>query len=160
MKNLKNTGITLSIALAASTILLAQTTSSIGQPDLNQISYYQKSTIAGPDGVDLYSLPAPMRYQEWFKTFAVGFYPDSNSPHIRLNVDKKLGETVTVYLLDEKGRVLDKNWLDARTSKFRYSFNFSQIGDGIYTIEVTSGQEVFRRTLHLSTPGRTAMTVK
>lgn len=160
MKTLKNTGITFFIALAASDLLLAQTVSVLGQPDFDQISYYRKSTIAGPDGLDLYSLPVPTRYQEQFKTFAVGFYPVSNSPNVRLNVEKKLGKTITIYLLDEKGKVLDKKWLDARTNKYRCSFNFSQSGDGVYTIEVTNGQEVFRKTLNISTPARTMITVK
>lgn len=152
MKTIRTVTNTLSIVLAASTALLAQTQS----PDLNQTSYYQESTILvqGSDGLGLYSLGIPIQHQEWSETFAIGMYPIPNSTKVRLNVEKNYGETAAIRLFDEDGRVLDEKWLNKRTNKFGCVFNFSPSQDGTYIIEVANGQEVIRKTIKLATPRR------
>lgn len=162
MKTLKNTGTTLFIAFAASTSLLAQTSSPIGQPNTDQISYFQKSKILvmEPENLDSNYLNSQVKYQEWSKTFAVGMYPIVNSTKVRFNVNKNLGETVTVRLLDENGRVLNQELLGKHMDKFGCYFNFSPSQDGTYTIEVANGQEVIRKTIRLDSPARRILAIK
>lgn len=157
MKTIRTITNTLSIVLAAPTALLAQAISPI-----NQTSYYQESTILikGSDDLGLYSLASPIKHQEWSETFAIGMYPIPNSTKVRLNIEKNYGETATIRLLDEDGRVLDERWLNKRTNKFGCVFNFSPSQDGTYTIEVANGQEVIRKTIRLATPDRKIMALK
>ncbi len=152
MKTLKTSAIALTFALLSAASTQAQST----QPKTlatSQTSYYQEPTALGFDDLDLYY--QPFQAQEWSETFAVGMYPMSKSSKIRLNVEKKFGETVTIRLINKDGKVLHEKWLGKQTNKFGCYFNFARTEDGTYTIEVANGNEVIRKTINLATPART-----
>ena len=86
------------------------------------------------------------------KTFEVGMYRVKDSLKMRLLMEKKAGQRVMVRLLDQRGQVLHEEMVGKRMRKYGRNFDFSQIKDGRYTIEVSDGSEVVQKTVNLSSP--------
>lgn len=84
------------------------------------------------------------------KTFGISLYRVQQSLTMHLNMEKKAGERATVRLLDQNGQVLHEEWVGRLTKKYACEFDFSQIKDGRYTIEVANGAEVSRKNIELS----------
>lgn len=132
MKTLKNTGITLMLALIASTATLAQNLT-LKLAEDEQIATVQASTNDSP-------------------TFGISLYQVQQSAMMQLSIDKQPGERVKVRLLTEDGKVLHSEWVGRSTQKYACRFDFEQIKDGAYTIEVANGSEVAHKVITLSTP--------
>lgn len=94
-------------------------------------------------------------------SFEVGLYRIQNSLSMRLLLEKVDGEKVYVLLKDQNGRILHEETLTKKMRKYSRSFDFSQITDGKYTLEVTNGEQSIQKEIRLSTtdvvetPGRT-----
>jgi|GEM_PF-1695242 flagellar hook assembly protein FlgD len=93
--------------------------------------------------------------------FEVGMYRIQNSLSMKVLLEKEAGEKVFVRLLNQKGQVLYEETLNKKMSKYSRNFDFSQVNDGKYTLEVTDGKHSVRKEIRLSTkdivetPGRT-----
>ncbi len=136
MKTLKNTGITLMLAIVASAAALAQSPNPV----------LAKAEAFAPIEV---SYPQPQAVAQ-AKTFGISLYRIQKSMKMRLSIEKKGGERAIVRLLDENGKVLHEKWVGRLTKKYGCEFDFSQIKDGRYTIEVANGDEVTRKVVDLS----------
>ena len=84
-------------------------------------------------------------------TFEVGMYRVKDSLKMRLLLEKKAGEKVMVRLLNPQGQVLHEEVVGKRQEKYGRNFDFSQIKDGRYTIEITNRDEVVKRSVNLTT---------
>lgn len=99
-------------------------------------------------------------------TFEVGMYRVKDSLKMRLLLEKEAGEKVMVRLLNAQGQVLHAEVVGKRQQKYGRSFDFSQIKDGRYTLEVANRDEVIKRSINLTTtdlmetPARTLVAVK
>ncbi len=69
---------------------------------------------------------------------------------MRLVMEKKLGKTVFVRLLNQRGQTLHEEVLDKRMQKYSRDFDFSLIKDGRYTLEISDGYEVVQKVIKLS----------
>ena len=87
------------------------------------------------------------------ETFQVGMYRVKNTLSMRLLMEKDRGEKVYVRLLDSKGLALHEELVGKRTGKYARSFDFSQIKDGSYTLEISNGEERVLKEINLSTAG-------
>ncbi|WP_373515662.1 hypothetical protein [Persicitalea sp.] len=132
MKTLKNTGITLMLALIASTATLAQNPT-LKLAEDEQIATVQTSSTDSP-------------------TFDTSLYQVKQTAKMQLSMEKQAGERVNVRLLTEDGKVLYSEWVGRSTKKYACRFDFTKVKDGTYTIEVANGSEVKRKTISLSTP--------
>lgn len=98
-------------------------------------------------------------------TFEVGMYRVKDSLTMRLLMEKKAGEKVTLRLLDPQRQVLHEEVIGKRQQKYSRDFDFSQIKDGRYAIEVVNHDEVVKKSINLTTadlvetPTRTLMAV-
>ena len=86
-------------------------------------------------------------------TFEVGMYRVKDSLKMRLLLEKKTGEKVMVRLLNPQGQVLHEEVVGKRQQKYGRNFDFSQIQDGRYTIEIANRDEVVKRSINLTTTG-------
>ncbi|MBU1822094.1 MAG: hypothetical protein KKG00_11370 [Bacteroidetes bacterium] len=86
-------------------------------------------------------------------SFQVGMYHVKNTLSMRLMMEKNRGEKVLVRLLNNKGQVLHEEMVGKRTNKYARKFDFSQIQDGSYTLEITNGEERVQKDINLSTAG-------
>ncbi len=84
-------------------------------------------------------------------TFEVGIYRVKDSLKMRLLLEKKAGEKVMVRLLNSQGQVLHEEVVGKRQQKYGRNFDFSQIKDGRYTLEITNRDEVIKRSINLTT---------
>ncbi len=92
-------------------------------------------------------------------------YRVKDSLKMRLLMAKKTGERVTLRLLNQRGQVLHEEVVGKRRQKYSRDFDFSQIKDGRYTIEIVHQDEVVRRSINLTTtdlvetPARTLVAI-
>lgn len=99
------------------------------------------------------------------RAFQVGMYRIINSLKMNVLVEKKLGDRVSVKLLDHKGHILFEDYLGVRQQKYGRKFDFSEVPDGNYSVVITNGNEQVVKDIHLSTyslyemPARTLVTV-
>lgn len=86
-------------------------------------------------------------------TFQVGMYRVQNTMNMKLILYKEAGEVVTVRLKNQKGELMYQEVLGKNTRKYARPFNFLDTPDGRYTVEISSGKEVLRKDIKLSTQG-------
>lgn len=137
MKTLKNTGVTLMLAVITATAALAQNPSQT----LAKAEQMTQTEITNTPQSQAVVQP---------KTFGISLYRVQQSLTMHLNMEKKAGERATVRLLDQNGQVLHEEWVGRLTKKYACEFDFSQIKDGRYTIEVANGAEISRKNIELS----------
>ncbi len=82
--------------------------------------------------------------------FEVGMYRIQESLTMRLLMKKKLGKTVSIRLLNQRGQVLHEEVVGKQMQKYGRNFDFSQIKDGRYTLEISDGREVVQKDVKLS----------
>ena len=71
---------------------------------------------------------------------------------VRLAVQKSMPGVVTVQLLDQYKNVLYTNTLSKKDMKAALSFDMSEVGDGTYTLEISSAGGVIQKQVTVSTP--------
>ncbi|TDB63976.1 hypothetical protein [Arundinibacter roseus] len=99
------------------------------------------------------------------ESFQVGMYRVKDSLSMKLLLEKQAGERVVVRLLNQSGETLHEEFLGKKMKKYARSFDFSQIKDGRYTLEISNGDERILKEIRLSTtdlietPARTLVAV-
>jgi hypothetical protein len=80
------------------------------------------------------------------------FYTLPSQSGIDLRVKKMNMQPTMVVIRDNNGNVL---WRDVMKGNkdIRRGYNLTQLDDGDYSIEITSGQEVFKRNIHIYNEG-------
>ncbi|MCE6992978.1 hypothetical protein [Dyadobacter sp. CY323] len=83
--------------------------------------------------------------------FRVGMYRVKDTVTMNLLVEKEKGERLSIRLMDQKGKVLMEDITPRQIEKFGRKLNFSEIQDGVYTLEVADGTEKVVKSIYLST---------
>jgi hypothetical protein len=129
MKMLKNTGMTLLLALAAAAAGWAQ------NPSLK---------LAEDEQLD----PEQTHSQPLDNTF----YRSRQSVRQQLNGEKQPINTISLRLLTQDGTVLYSEWGELSGQKQAHPVDGATIQDGTYTLEIRDDSGVTRRIITLSTP--------
>jgi hypothetical protein len=81
--------------------------------------------------------------------FRVGMYRIKNTLTMNFLMEKQKGEKVTVQLIDARGKVLHRELVGKSMVKFGRKFNFSEMRDGHYTLEVSDERERIVKNIFL-----------
>jgi hypothetical protein len=87
----------------------------------------------------------------YYEPIRVGMYRIKNSLVMNMLVEKQKKASLHIRLLDSKGKVLHEEYVGKGIEKVGQKFDFSQISDGQYTIEVASGEEKIIKNISLAT---------
>lgn len=143
MKTIKTSAMSLMLALLTSATLLAQNeTANLTEHQriaATTTSYHPSTT------------PDQPHTNNARKSFAIGMYRVQESMTMRLMMEKQAGEKVTVRLLNDNGQTIHQEVVGKSTKKYACNFDFSNIQDGQYTIEIASGNEVITKSIKLAT---------
>lgn len=99
---------------------------------------------------------ATLQAQDTHKTFDTSLYRVQESMTLRLSLEKNVAERVSVRLIDQNGKELIRESVGRKGQKYACNFDLSKLRDGDYTVEITNGAEVQRKSVHLGS----AKTVK
>ncbi len=97
------------------------------------------------------SLPDPSTVHPQKTSFQVAMYRIINSLNMNLRIEKMGDEQLTIKILDQRGKVLYKELLGKKRHMYARVLNFSELGDGEYSIVVSNGKEEIVKDLSLST---------
>lgn len=85
------------------------------------------------------------------ENFAVGMYRIKNTVTMNVLLEKSKGDRIIVRLLNEKGKVMHQEVLSRSLEKYGRKFNFSELEDGNYTLEISDDNEKIVKNIHLTT---------
>jgi hypothetical protein len=88
---------------------------------------------------------------QYYEPLRVGMYRVKNSLSMNVLVEKEKNTRVNIRLLDNKGKVLHQEFVGKGVERIGQKFDFSQINDGQYTIEIVSGDEKIVKNISLAT---------
>lgn len=87
----------------------------------------------------------------YYETFRVGMYRVKNSLVMNLLLEKEKGIALNIRLIDFKGKVLHEEYISKGLQKVGQKFDFSDVSDGTYKIEIANGEERIIKNISLST---------
>ena len=85
------------------------------------------------------------------ESFRVGMYRVKNSLVMNLLLEKDKGVSLNIRLIDSKSRVLHQEYVAKGLRKAGQKFDFSDVNDGNYKIEIRNGDECITKNISLST---------
>jgi hypothetical protein len=85
------------------------------------------------------------------KSFEVGIYQSVNTLKLNLMVEKQVGNKLNVVIKNDKGEVLYTETIAKNDAKYHGKYDFSQLGDGHYSVEISTGNEKIVKNINLST---------
>ena len=85
------------------------------------------------------------------KSFEVGMYQTTNTLKLNLMVEKQVGNRLEIAIKNEKGEVLYTETIAKNDAKYHGKYDFSQLGDGQYSVEISAGKEKVIKNINLST---------
>jgi len=88
---------------------------------------------------------------KYYESFRVGMYRIKNSLTLNLLLEKDKGVSVNVRLVDSRGTVLHQEYVGKGLRKVGQKFDFSEVGDGDYKIEIINGDERVVKYINLTT---------
>lgn len=117
---------------------------------------FQKTFIAAFCGLLLSSFVSAESLQnsaaeKYYESFRVGMYRVKNTLVMNLLLEKDKGVALNVKLIDGRGKVLHQEYIGKGLRKVGQKFDFSEINDGEYKIEITNGDERIVKNISLST---------
>ena len=92
---------------------------------------------------------ASLQAQDTHRTFDTSLYRVQESMTLRLSLEKNVGERVSIRLIDQDGKELNRESVGRKVHKYACTFDLSKVSDGDYTVEITNGAEVQRKSVHL-----------
>ena len=87
----------------------------------------------------------------YYESFRVGMYRVKNSLVMNLLLEKDKGVSLNIKLVDSSGKVLHQEYISKGLRKVGQKFDFSDVSDGNYKIEITNGDERITKNISLST---------
>jgi len=79
------------------------------------------------------------------------FYTLPSQKGIDLRIKKVEPGTTVVTIYDDEGRVLQKDVMNK--TEIRRGYNFTELDEGDYSIEISSNGQVFKRKIHIYQEG-------
>jgi len=83
--------------------------------------------------------------------FRVGMYRVRNTMSMNVLMEKEKGEKVAIRLLDSKGNLLHEEFVPKYITKTGRKIKFDDMGDGVYTLEISNDNEKIVKSIYLST---------
>ncbi|GLU54883.1 hypothetical protein Dfri01_43440 [Dyadobacter frigoris] len=87
----------------------------------------------------------------YYQPFRVGMYRVKNTLMMNVLVEKEKDTRVHIRLLDSNGKILHQEYVGKGIEKIGQKFDFSEISDGNYKIEIVSGEEKIVKNVSLAT---------
>jgi len=117
---------------------------------------FRKILVAALCGVLITNLVSAGQLQDsdkgkYYESFRVGMYRVKNSLVMNLLLEKDKGVSINIKLVDSKGKVLHQEYIAKGLRKVGQKFDFSDVSDGNYKIEITNGDERITKNISLST---------
>ena len=84
------------------------------------------------------------------ENFRVGMYRVRNTLTMNFLMEKEKGERVSLRLRDSKGKIIHEEVVGKAIRKFGRKFNFSEVEDGRYTLEIFDDKEVIVKNIFLT----------
>ncbi len=82
-------------------------------------------------------------------SYEVGAYI-SNDSKIRVGIKKDFGKRLSVYLKDANGNVIFEENLGKKRANYAVKLNLTELQDGEYSLEVLSGNELFKKKININ----------
>jgi hypothetical protein len=89
--------------------------------------------------------------QKYYEPFRVGMYRVKNTLSMNVMVEKEKKARLHIRLLDSNGKLLHQEYVGRGIERVAQKFDFSQIHDGQYTIEIRSGEDKSVKMISLAT---------
>jgi hypothetical protein len=83
--------------------------------------------------------------------FRVGMYRVRNTMSMNLMMEKEKGEKVAIRLIDSKGNLIHEEFVPKYVTKTGRKISFDEMGDGVYTLEISNDTEKIVKSIYLST---------
>ncbi|MET7256325.1 hypothetical protein [Dyadobacter fermentans] len=83
--------------------------------------------------------------------FRVGMYRVRDTMSMNVMMEKEKGEKVAIRLLDSKGNLLHEEFVPKYITKTGRKIKFDEMGDGVYTLEISNDNEKIVKSIYLST---------
>lgn len=84
-------------------------------------------------------------------TLPSAVYPSSNATTVNVIVNQSTERNTAVRLLDQNGLVLAQQFIGKSSKATMTRFNLSQLKDGVYQVEIVSGQSKEVKQIQLTT---------
>ncbi|WP_221391609.1 hypothetical protein [Dyadobacter sp. NIV53] len=84
------------------------------------------------------------------KTFDAAVYKAYNG-NLRVNVDTKEKMRMGILIKTMDGKILQEDYMDKKTSRFAVSYNFSDLEEGEYQIQIFNKRESETKTFRITT---------
>ncbi len=116
---------------------------------LTTACFVSQTAVAAPlSGTNVPTLaPAKLAHA----SFQASVYSLTNSPVMRVAIDKAPTGSMDVLVKNAKGEVLFTEHVAKKQSQFRASFNLSELEDGTYRVEITNGQDTTTHEFTIAT---------
>lgn len=83
--------------------------------------------------------------------FRVGMYRVRNTMSMNVMMEKEKGEKVAIRLIDNKRKLLHEEFVPKYITKTGRKISFDELGDGVYTLEISNDYEKIVKSIYLST---------
>ena len=83
--------------------------------------------------------------------FRVGMYRVRDTMSMNVMMEKERGEKVAIRLMDSKGKLLHEEFVPKYITKTGRKISFDEMGDGVYTLEISNDYEKIVKSIYLST---------
>jgi len=83
--------------------------------------------------------------------FRVGMYRVRNTMSMNVMMEKEKGEKVAIRLMDSKGNLMHEEFVPKYITKTGRKISFDEMGDGVYTLEISNDHEKIVKSIYLST---------
>lgn len=84
-------------------------------------------------------------------SFEVGIYQTVNTLKLNLMIEKQVGNRLEITIKNDKGEILYTETIAKNDAKYHGKFDFSQLGDGQYSVEIANGKDKIIKNINLST---------
>lgn len=85
------------------------------------------------------------------KTFEVGMFQSMNTMKMNVLVAKAEGQKMTILLKNEAGEIIHREVVEKSLASYSSKFDLSQLTDGKYFFEFSSGKETVTKEINLLT---------
>ncbi len=85
------------------------------------------------------------------KTFEVGMFQSTNTMKMNVLIEKTEGQKMTILLKNEGGEIIHREVVEKSSANYAGKFDLSQLADGKYFFEFSSGNETVTKEVNLST---------
>ncbi|GAB3040671.1 hypothetical protein [Spirosoma pulveris] len=91
-------------------------------------------------------------------SYKAAVFPSAVPSKLNVYVERAPGQPMTISFKSTDGLVLGKQSVGKKQGNFHFQFDLSDLKDGTYTVEITSGSDVSAHPITLTTPALKSVT--